>query len=98
MTINTDAREPDPHEAQSLAVARARADLAECVFTVLVEQSHAGVDLPEGFATRVAEVVARRATQALERLAFQSFTIGVDRGESLAAEEASLDAAEVAAG
>lgn len=97
--VDTDAREPDPHETQSLAVARARAEVADVAFCLFARHSRGGLELPEGFATMIAAQLARELSPTLERLAFRSFTFGVDRGQVLAAEEAAaLDAGEVAAG
>ena len=69
MPDDPNAPETGSPEAQSLAVASARTEIADIVFIVLAEQARDGVDLPEGFATRVSDTVARRSTHTLEWLA-----------------------------
>ena len=56
-------------ERQRVLVALAAAGIAESVFEVLQEALREGVDLPEGFVVRTADVISRRAVPALERLA-----------------------------
>lgn len=84
-------------DRQRAAVAYAEAEIVGAAHDVLVEQSREGVDLPDGFAERIAAAIGRRARTAIERLAFQSFTVGVDRGEAIAT-DAEAETDEIAAG
>jgi len=87
----------DIFDRQKAAVVYAEAEIVGVTHAVLVEQAREGVELPDGFAERIAAAIGRRSHAALERLAFQSFTVGVDRGEAIATDpDAETD--EVSAG
>ena len=59
-------------ERRHVLVALASAGVAEAVFEVLQEALREGVDLPEGFVVRTADVISHRSVPTLERLARSS--------------------------
>lgn len=74
----------DPETARrEFAAALAQAAVAEAVYEVLDEARRDGVDLPDGFAERMARAAARRAGVSLRRLAAQS--VRRDDGEGVSA-------------
>jgi hypothetical protein len=83
----TDSTTLRAHQAPVAAVDGTQIEIATAVREVLEESARAGVDLPEGFAERVARAVSTRSRRPLLALGWAMYRAGVDRAVADSAHE-----------